>query len=103
MPDPASNVPETAQPIAQSTAQPILLSIQVSLPKRFGTEGAADPAERPWITGFFKEPVSGPVRLGRRNLEGDRQADQVNHGGLDKAVLAYAAAHYEAWRRELNA
>jgi MOSC domain-containing protein YiiM len=75
-----------------------LLSIQVGLPRLFGTPGAAEPMNRPWTTGFYKEPVAGPVRVGLTNLEGDGQADLVNHGGPDKAVLAYSADHYPAWR-----
>ena len=58
--------------------------------------------ERPWTTGFFKEPVVGAVRIDRFNLEGDGQADLINHGGLDKAVCVYPADHYPSWRRELN-
>jgi MOSC domain-containing protein YiiM len=58
--------------------------------------------DRPWTTGYSKEPVAGPVRLGRTGLVGDGHADLVNHGGPDKAVLGYAAAHYAAWREELN-
>lgn len=58
--------------------------------------------DRPWTTGFFKEPVEGPVWLGRTNLAGDGQADRENHGGPDKAVLAYSADHYPLWRAELN-
>ena len=79
-----------------------LLSIQVGLPRQLGTEGAADPMDRPWTSGFFKEPVAGPVRLGRLGLEGDGQADRVNHGGPDKAALLYAAGHYPAWQGELG-
>lgn len=57
--------------------------------------------ERPWTTAFFKEPVAGPVWLGATNLECDRQADLKNHGGPDRAVMAYAAGHYPGWRAEL--
>jgi len=67
-----------------------------------GTPGAADAMDRPWTSGFFKVPVAGPVRVGRLNLEGDGQAGLVNHGGVDKAVLAYAAGHYPAWRDDLG-
>lgn len=81
---------------------PVLVSIQVSLPRSFGREGATDPMHRPWTTGLFKEPVSGPVRLGITNLEGDGQADLVHHGGPDKAVLAYSAEHYPDWRQTMN-
>lgn len=58
--------------------------------------------DRPWTTGFFKEPVSSAVRLGLINLEGDGQADLVHHGGTDKAVLAYSAEHYPGWRQSMN-
>jgi MOSC domain-containing protein YiiM len=81
---------------------PMLASIQVSVPRSFGREGAADPMDRPWTTSFFKEPVHGPVLLRRKNLEGDGQADLVHHGGPDKAVLAYSAEHYPAWRQAMN-
>jgi MOSC domain-containing protein YiiM len=83
-------------------AVPTLASIQVSRPRHFGREGAADPMDRPWTTGFYKEPVSGPVRLGATNLDGDGQADLVHHGGPDKAVLAYSAEHYPGWRLAMN-
>ncbi len=80
----------------------VLASIQVGRPRDLGTEGAADPMERPWTSGFLKDPVSGPVALGPTNLEGDGQADLANHGGPDKAVCCYPAAHYPGWRAELG-
>ena len=79
-----------------------LLSIQVGLPVRRGTEGATDPAEAPWSSAIFKDAVTGPVRLDLTNLAGDGQADLTVHGGPDKAILAYSADHYPAWRRELG-
>jgi MOSC domain-containing protein YiiM len=79
-----------------------LASIQVGMPREIGTEEAADPMDRPWRSGFFKEPVTGPLMLGTTNLEGDGQADRVHHGGVDKAVLCYSAAHYPGWREELG-
>jgi MOSC domain-containing protein YiiM len=81
---------------------PVLLSVQIGQPRTHGREGAADPMDQPWTSGFFKAPVAGPVHVGRTNVAGDGQADLHNHGGPDKAVLAYAAAHYDGWRRELN-
>jgi MOSC domain-containing protein YiiM len=64
------------------------------------------PREVPWHgelveTAIFKEPVSGPVKVGRLNLEGDRQADLSVHGGTDKAVYAYPSEHCPFWREEL--
>lgn len=53
-------------------------------------------------TGIFKEPVTGPVRVARTNLAGDRQADLTVHGGLDKAVYTYPSEHYPFWSRELE-
>ena len=81
---------------------PLVLSILVGLPKHLGTEGATDPMERPWYTAAFKELIEGRVWLGRTNLAGDGQANLQVHGGPDKAVLAYAASHYPAWKSELN-
>jgi MOSC domain-containing protein YiiM len=83
-------------------ATPLLRSIQVGLPRSYGRAGAEHPMDRPWETGFFKQPVDGPRWLGRTNLTGDGQADLVNHGGEDKAVLCYAASHYPEWRELLQ-
>ena len=58
--------------------------------------------DRSWTTGFFKLPVQGPIFVGATNLAGDGQADLKNHGGIDKAVLAYSADHYRSWREELG-
>lgn len=49
------------------------------------------------VSAAVKEPVTGPVRLGSLGLSGDEQADRRVHGGRDKAVLVYAAAHYRRW------
>lgn len=81
---------------------PQILSIQVGLPRSLGVAGASDPMDRPWSTGFFKEPIQGTIWLGQTNLVGDGQADLKNHGGPEKAMLAYAAEHYSFWRRTLN-
>jgi MOSC domain-containing protein YiiM len=81
---------------------PVIASIQVGLPRRCGEADSADPTERPWTTGFYKEPVVGPVRVGRGNLDGDGQADLVHHGGPDKAVCVYPADHYPYWRDALH-
>ncbi|MBD1914703.1 MULTISPECIES: MOSC domain-containing protein [Cyanophyceae] len=81
---------------------PELVSIQVGLPQTLGTETAADPMDQPWITGFFKQPIAGEVWVGSTHLAGDGQADLKNHGGVDKAVLAYSAEHYPDWRSYLH-
>jgi MOSC domain-containing protein YiiM len=84
------------------TPPSILESIQIGAPKHYGSEDAADPHDQPWTTGFFKTNIEGPVFVGGTNLAGDAQADLINHGGIDKAVLAYSADHYPLWREELK-
>lgn len=56
--------------------------------------------ERQWTTGFYKRPVAGEVPLTRLGLVGDEIADTQNHGGPDKAILCYAASHYQRWADE---
>lgn len=56
--------------------------------------------EREILTAIGKTPVTGPVAVGRLGLQGDEQADLSVHGGLDKAVYAYPAAHYAFWQAQ---
>ncbi|MCY7397861.1 MAG: hypothetical protein LH466_03350 [Sphingomonas bacterium] len=49
---------------------------------------------------FIKHAVDGAVAVGLLGLAGDEQADLSVHGGPDKAVYAYAAAHYDPWRED---
>jgi len=81
---------------------PCLVSIQVALPRTYGSEDALDPHDRLWTTSFFKQPVAGPVLVGETNLAGDGQADLENHNSHEKAVLAYSADNYPLWRAELS-
>jgi MOSC domain-containing protein YiiM len=53
-------------------------------------------------TGIFKNPVNHPLHLSITQLEGDGQADLINHGGADKAVCAYCAEHYPYWEEKLQ-
>jgi MOSC domain-containing protein YiiM len=85
-----------------TAVEPRLLSIQVGKPQTLGRHDAADPMDREWTTGFFKQPARGPVWLGRANVDGDGQADLENHGGPDKAVNVYPAEHYPLWTSELG-
>ena len=81
---------------------PRIASIQVSKVRSLGTPDAPDAMDRPWTTGFFKEAVAGAVLVDTLGVAGDEQADRANHGGPDKAVLAYSAEHYPAWRTGLG-
>ena len=82
--------------MSAATASGTLVSVNVGLPK------PVVHGDRTLITGIFKEPVAGRVRLRRSNLEGDGQADLENHGGEWKAVHAYAHEYYAHWERELG-
>ena len=72
-----------------------LQSVNVGLPREVDWQGKSV------RTSIWKDSVEGPVRVGRLNLEGDRQADLSVHGGPDKAVYAYPSEHYSYWRLEL--
>lgn len=70
-----------------------IASVQVGQPQTLVTTKG-----RAWQSAIAKIPVAGPVALGKENLDGDRQANRKYHGGPDKAVCAYCAAHYPDWR-----
>jgi MOSC domain-containing protein YiiM len=72
-----------------------LVSVNVGLPHEVISRGQAV------VTGIFKEPVEGRVRVRALNLDGDRQADLTVHGGPHKAVYAYPSEHYAFWRETL--
>jgi MOSC domain-containing protein YiiM len=57
-----------------------------------GTVAPLPDSGRP--SGIFKHPVGGQIHLGRDGFDGDQQADLRVHGGPDKAVHLYPAAHY---------
>jgi MOSC domain-containing protein YiiM len=72
-----------------------IISLNVGLPSAQRYEG------RQVITAGAKKPVPRAVlRFG--NFDGDRQADQVNHGGFEKAVCVYPFDHYPYWSRQLG-
>jgi MOSC domain-containing protein YiiM len=77
---------------------PVVVSLQSARPARYVHQGHADGKSSTWTTAFFKTPVAGPVYVSTLGLAGDEQADKENHGGPDKAVLAYSADHYAYWR-----
>jgi|GEM_PF-105552 len=72
-----------------------IVSVNVGLPREVMWKG------RPVLTGIFKEPVEGQVRVRFLNLDGDQQADLTVHGGAEKAVYTYPSEHYTYWQREL--
>jgi MOSC domain-containing protein YiiM len=53
-------------------------------------------------TGIWKLPAQGRVMARRLGLEGDVQADPSVHGGVDKAVYAYAREDTDFWQDVLG-
>ena len=81
---------------------PHVVSIQVAVPTEFGADDASDPMNQRWLTSFYKQPVQGLVKVHHDRIDGNEQADLRFHGGPDKALLAYSADHYPAWRDQLR-
>jgi MOSC domain-containing protein YiiM len=59
------------------------------------------------VSGIDKRPTSGPVWIaapapGTSGLAGDPIGDPEHHGGLDRAVYAYAREDLDAWRPTLG-
>jgi TPR repeat protein len=65
-----------------------LLSVNLGLPCDVEWQG------KRVRTSIFKSPAPGHVRVATLNLEGDEQSDLSVHGGIHKAVYAYASEHY---------
>jgi MOSC domain-containing protein YiiM len=73
-----------------------LLSVNVAMPREVEIGGKLV------ATGIYKEPVSGPVWLGRLALAGDGQADLTVHGGEYQAAYSYPVEHYAHWEKTVG-
>jgi ferredoxin-NADP reductase/MOSC domain-containing protein YiiM/ferredoxin len=73
-----------------------LQSVNVGMPKDVHWRG------KTVFTGVFKDPVTGPRRVGKLNVEGDGQGDLGGHGGEQRAVFVYQLDSYRYWERELG-
>ena len=73
-----------------------LLAVSVGLPKDVPWQG------KTVFTGVFKDPVTGPRRVRRLNVDGDGQGDLAGHGGEQRAVFVYQIDSYRYWERELG-
>lgn len=54
------------------------------------------------VTAIDKRPIEGAVRIGPYGVRADVQADRKHHGGLDKALYAYAQEDAAFWESELG-
>jgi ferredoxin-NADP reductase/MOSC domain-containing protein YiiM/ferredoxin len=73
-----------------------LLSVNVGMPKDVSWQG------KTVFTGVFKNPVSGPRRVRKLNVDGDGQGDLAGHGGEQRAVFVYQIESYRYWEHELG-
>jgi ferredoxin-NADP reductase/MOSC domain-containing protein YiiM/ferredoxin len=73
-----------------------LLSVNVGMPKDVAWQG------KTVFTGVFKDPVAGPRRVRKLNVDGDGQGDLGGHGGEQRAVFVYQIDSYRYWERELG-
>lgn len=58
--------------------------------------------EKTEITGIFKDPMPGPVRITSLGIAEDFIGSPKHHGGPDQAVYVYGAKDYEWWSQELG-
>jgi ferredoxin-NADP reductase/MOSC domain-containing protein YiiM/ferredoxin len=81
-----------------SVSQPLgkLVSVNVGMPKDVAWQG------KTVFTGVFKDPVTGPCRVRKLNVDGDGQGDVAGHGGEQRAVFVYQMDSYRYWQRELG-
>ncbi len=49
-------------------------------------------------TGIYKQPVKGPVFLGKLGVTNDHVADLKVHGGENKACYLFPSNHYPYWK-----
>lgn len=67
--------------------------VRAGKPQPFGPQGQPSAID--------KTSVAGPVLSTATGLADDAQGDTRRHGGPDKAVHAYPAAHYALWAAEM--
>jgi ferredoxin-NADP reductase/MOSC domain-containing protein YiiM len=78
------------------TVPPVLLSVNVGLPKNVAWQG------KTVYTGVWKHPVDGPAMVRRLNIDGDGQGDLAGHGGEQRAVLVYQVQSYRHWQQHFG-
>lgn len=70
-----------------------ILGLRTGRARPFGPKGVPSAID--------KTEAPGPVLAGATGLAGDEQGDRRHHGGPDKAIHAYALAHYADWAAEM--
>ena len=85
-----------ARAAAGDPAAPVLLSVNVGMPKDVPWQGETV------HTGVWKSPADGPQMVRRLNIDGDGQGDLAGHGGEQRAVLVYQIDSYRHWQQHFG-
>ena len=71
-----------------------LLAVNLGKPERIPSKTG--------MTGIFKRPQTGPLRIGKLGLEGDAVLDRKHHGGVDQAIYVYFQSDYDFWDAQMG-
>lgn len=85
---------ELDYPAAPLPPKDVLLCVRTGKVRPLGNSGGKI------RSAINKQPREGPVYVGATGLLGDEVQYEL-HGGPDKALHQYSAAHYAAWNAEL--
>ncbi len=73
-----------------------VLSVNIGTTKEFEYKN------RTAKSAIWKSPTSNRLMAQGVNLDGDEQADREAHGGVDKAIYAYAIEYIHWWQDKIN-
>jgi MOSC domain-containing protein YiiM len=72
---------------------PVVIGLQAGRPRELFLGG------RMVRSAIVKSPVIGSVIIGPKGLDGDSQVNRRAHGGVERALCVYPAAHLATWGR----
>lgn len=94
---PGGEGPATDHTTADASTSARLVGVHTGAVRTLQSPRVPGAAPTRWRSAILKAPRSDAVAAGALGLDGDAQHDRRHHGGPTKAVLCYAAAHYDAW------
>ncbi len=69
-----------------------IISTNIAKPTKFIWNG------KEVTTGIYKEPINGPIFLGKTDVKGDEVSDRKHHGGEFKACYLFSENQYDYWK-----
>src|SRR5688572_31227314 len=67
-----------------------------------GQERTQQNKNRTEITGIYKIPVDGSVKISKLGITEDFIASKKHHGGPDQAIYVYGEVDFQWWEKELD-